>query len=72
MNWWWLVTGAALVGTIANVKRRAWGFALWAATNSLWCGKAVHVGDYPQAVLWATYVVLALWGWFSWKKELKP
>jgi nicotinamide riboside transporter PnuC len=64
----WLVTLAALVGTVANIKRKRWCFAVWMVTNALWCAYDWHIGACAQAALFAIYTGLAVWGWFAWKE----
>jgi hypothetical protein len=51
----WLVTAASIVGTVANVYRRRWCFAVWLVTNVLWCVYDVAIGAYPQAALMAGF-----------------
>lgn len=64
----WVVTGASLIGTIANVKHKRWCFYVWAVTNALWAAYDVHKTAYPQAALQSVYFGLAIWGIFEWRK----
>lgn len=62
----WLLTGASIVGTVANVHRRRWGFGVWLVTNAGWVAHNLCAGDWPQAGLWTVYFALAGWGWVRW------
>lgn len=64
----WLVTAAALVGTVANIKQKRWCFAVWIATNGTWVWYDWRMGAYAQAALFLAYTGLSIWGWFAWKK----
>lgn len=65
-DWMWVVTVASLIGTVANVYRRRWGFLVWVGTNSAWVVYDIHLAAWPQAALMAVCLVLAVWGWFAW------
>jgi nicotinamide riboside transporter PnuC len=65
-HWTWGVTVASIIGTVANVYRRRWCFAVWLATNLLWCAADARAGIYSQAALSAIYAGLAVWGWIRW------
>jgi nicotinamide riboside transporter PnuC len=64
----WALALAALAGTIANIKRRRWCFAVWLVTNVSWCIYDWHLGAHAQAALFAVYAGLSVWGWLAWKK----
>lgn len=68
MTWTWLITIAAIIGTVANIYKRPWCFAIWLVTNSLWMAVDYMAGMYAQAFLFAVYVVLAVWGLIKWMK----
>ena len=69
MDYTWLVTIASLIGTIANIYKRRWCFAVWLVTNTFWCVYDIRIGAYPQAALMGVYVLLAIWGLMQWRKE---
>ena len=64
----WLVTGASIVGTVANVHHKRWCFWVWAATNALWCMYDIAKTAYPQAALMAVYFGLSVYGLRTWAK----
>lgn len=67
-NLMWGVTGASLVGTVANLYKRRWCFGIWLATNLLWSAYDLSKGAPAQAALQAVYAGLAVWGLVAWRK----
>lgn len=63
---WWAVTGLAIVGTVLNVLKCPWCFVVWILTNALWGATNWRRGQYPQAVLFAVYLGLSVWGLAAW------
>ena len=66
-HWMWLVTFASLVGTVANVYKRRWCFAVWLVTNLCWAAYDLAIGATAQAALMAVYAGLAVWGLIRWR-----
>lgn len=66
----WVVTVASLVGTVLNIKKRRECFAVWLVTNAAWTAYDGYIGAYAQAVLFAVYTVLAVWGLLEWRNEV--
>ena len=62
-------TCALPICTILNIKRLKCCFIVWLATNFIWCIYDYYIGNFPQAVLFAVYVVLAIWGIYEWYKN---
>ena len=67
MHWTYIVAGASLIATVANVKKQRWCFAVWMVTNLVWAAYDWHIGAYAQALLFCAYFFLALWGFVSWR-----
>jgi nicotinamide riboside transporter PnuC len=65
----WLVTAGSLIGTILNIKKKRICFVIWLVTNALWTAYDLYIKNYPQAGLFAVYVVLAVWGIIAWRKS---
>ena len=63
----WLVTGASLVGTVANIHWKRWCFAVWFVTNIIWTAYGWWSGAPAQAALGAAYVGLAVYGLYTWR-----
>ena len=68
MSWTWFVIIAAIIGTVANIYKKPWCFAIWLATNTIWMIVDFQAGMYAQAFLFAVYVLLAIWGLIQWRK----
>lgn len=68
-NLMWLVTGASIIGTVLNIKKKQVCFVIWLITNSLWCGYDYYIGNYAQSALFLVYVGLAIWGIVSWRTK---
>jgi len=65
----WIVSAASLVGTIANIYRKAFCFWIWVFCNALWVIYDIEKNVYPQAALMAVYFFLAVWGIFKWRNQ---
>jgi membrane protein implicated in regulation of membrane protease activity len=66
-NLMWLVTILSIVGTVANIYGRRWGFAVWLGTNLSWAIYDAWIGAWAQAVLFLVYAGLAIWGLVKWR-----
>jgi hypothetical protein len=66
MDWTFLITIAAIVGVIANIKKKKWCFIIWIFTNAAWCVYDYSIGAYWQSVLFLVYFLLAIWGLIEW------
>ena len=69
IDWLWLVTLASLIGTVANIYKKAWGFAVWLVTSATWTVVDYRMGNYPQAALFFVYMLLSVWGLWKWRTE---
>jgi nicotinamide riboside transporter PnuC len=66
---YWLVSLAALVGVVLNIRKCAWCFPIWVVTNAVWAFADWTRGLHAQAALMAVYCALAVYGALSWRKE---
>lgn len=57
----------SLVATYLNVHKKKVCFKIWLGTNLAWVCYDWWIGAVWQAVLFACYVVLAVWGIWRWK-----
>jgi len=67
----WIIAMASIIGTIANVCKKKWCFYVWFVTNSFWCIYDLYLGLYSQALIYFIYVILAVWGLLSWRRDKK-
>ena len=65
----WFISALALVGVVLNIYKVRWCFAVWLCTNCAWMIVDFSAGLYAQAVLFAVYAVLAVWGLVKWAKN---
>jgi nicotinamide mononucleotide transporter len=54
---------------LARKKLEHW--LVWVVVDAISIGMFVVKGLYPTTVLFFVYTVLAIYGYFEWKKELK-
>ncbi len=61
-------TIASLIGVWINIKKNPLCFKIWFVTNGCWAVYDFWIGAFWQGILFTTYVGLAIYGIFSWKK----
>ena len=62
----WLLTILSLLGVILNIYKSPIGFIVWIFTNAAWCYIDFKKGLKEQALLFAVYFMLALYGLYRW------
>ena len=67
----WLVSAAALVGVVLNIRKRRECFAIWTLTNASWCVIDWQHGLFAQAALMSIYCILSLWGLWAWSRDAR-
>lgn len=65
----WIVVALALVGNICIIKRHAFGFWFWLFADCYFLTHNILSSDYPQAMIFSLYVLMALYGLYSWSKD---
>ena len=58
-----IMTVAAIIGATLNANGKRAGFLVWLVTNAYWTIHNARIGEWEQAVLYAVYFGLAVWGW---------
>lgn len=61
----------ALIGTIFNAEQNICGFLFWLVSNLYMAIRFTYIGEYPQAVLFLIYFILAIRGIVVWSKKEK-
>jgi hypothetical protein len=64
----WLLAVVSLVGTYLNIKKQKACFVIWRFTNALRVLYDFSIGAYAQAALMLCYFVLAVHGFYEWRK----
>lgn len=67
----YLITIASIIGTVANIFKKRWCFIIWIFTNALWFAVDTYNGLYSQAMLFAVYFWLSVWGLIRWRNEAR-
>ena len=62
----WLLTLLSLIGVILNIRKRRECFLIWTFSNGSWAVIDYRAGLPEQAVLFAIYSLLALYGLYEW------
>jgi nicotinamide riboside transporter PnuC len=62
----WLLTAASIMGVVLNNYRRRECFIIWIVANSSWMLYDWSIGAREQAVMFAVYLILSVWGFFQW------
>jgi nicotinamide riboside transporter PnuC len=63
------MTFIAIIGTILNIRKMKLGFFFWTISNGFWAIHNVLIEEYAQAILYLVFLVLAVWGFFSWNSK---
>ncbi len=68
---YWLVSIAALVGIVLNIRKHVACFYVWSCTNAVWAWLDWTHGLEAQAALMSVYFLLSLWGIWKWTPREK-
>ena len=66
---YWLVSLAALLGVVLNIRKSAWCFPIWIGTNATWAVVDWTHGLVAQAALMLVYLILAIYGCWRWTMD---
>lgn len=68
---WWDAANAAwsMVAQLLTDRRYTESWPLWVAIDALSIGLYASQGLNPTAILYAVFLVLALWGWLEWRRH---
>lgn len=65
----WIMSAVALFGTILNAERNIYGFVFWLVSNLYMTVRFTYIGEYPQALLFLIYTILAVRGLVAWRSK---
>lgn len=65
----WMLVAVALAGTVLNVRQDRRCFWLWVVSNAGLMLVHAKQKQWAQATMFAVYLLLAVWGLVSWRKE---
>jgi nicotinamide riboside transporter PnuC len=64
----WIATILSIIGTIANIYKKRYGFVLWIIADIIWIDIDYQAGLHEQAGLFLFFAILAMWGYIQWKE----
>jgi Nicotinamide mononucleotide transporter len=64
----WVLAVISLIGTYLNIKKLRVCFLIWGFTNALWVLYDSLIGAFAQAALMLSYFLLAIHGFYEWRK----
>lgn len=67
----WFLTAISLIGTVFNIKKNISCFYIWLVGDILWFIFDLTAGTYGRSTLDFVQVILAVWGIYSWRKEVE-
>ncbi len=67
----WILVMVSLLGNFFVIKKNVIGQWLWTFGNMGWIAYDIYLEAYPQAVLFAVYLGMSIWGIYLWNKESK-
>jgi len=65
----WLAVIIGITGTLLIIRRCKKGFYLWCVSNVALLAISVRAGSYPQATLFAVYLITSIYGAWEWQQE---
>jgi nicotinamide riboside transporter PnuC len=67
-----VLTTLSLLGTVLVTKQDRRGFIVWIIANIGWSIIDYQAAQYAQAVMFAVYLGLAVWGYVRWQPPQNP
>jgi len=67
VDWSWLVTGLAVLGTWLNTSQNVYCFVIWLGTNAFWSIYNLRRRSYSLSLLFFIYFLLAIRGLIMWQ-----
>lgn len=65
----YIVTAAAIVGTVANAFKKRWCFGVWCVTNAFWLVYSFCRNEYALALSYALNLIIAVVGLINWSDK---
>jgi len=67
----YLAATVSLAGIVLNAQKRMACWPVWLVSNIMWITYSTIEGDYPSIVLWITFSIFNIYGWWQWRKDFK-
>ena len=65
----WSLSCISIIGVWLNIKKKSYCFLIWMFTNVSWMCIDFFKGIYAQAFLFLVYFILAIKGFYDWRKN---
>ena len=65
----WMLTMLLITGVILNIRKKRSGFVFWIVANGIWAIVDFKSGMWAEGALFVVYAILAVFGYFAWKKD---
>lgn len=65
----WVLVAISMVGTFFNARQQRVGFLFWIVGNVGWVAYSLSIAQTAQAVMFAVYLALAVYGWIQWGRK---
>jgi nicotinamide mononucleotide transporter len=65
-------TALSIVATWMMAKKKLEHWLIWIVVDTISIGMFILKGLYPTTLLFSVYTILAVYGYFEWKKAIKP
>jgi hypothetical protein len=65
----WILTAISFVGAIYNIGKKTLGFWIWGFADILFTIMYYRIGQPANAVLFAMYTLVNVWGIYQWGKK---
>lgn len=62
----YIITILAIIGVIFNICKSPVGFYIWTVTNAYWTIYNYKKREYAQAILFAVFIVVSVYGAYVW------
>ena len=69
--WKWIIVLIATGGTVLNIRKNRWGFALWNISNTYWVIYNCSHQEYAEATIFLTGIIFSTLGFIKWSKVKK-
>lgn len=63
----WIAASLSILGILFNAKKNIWCWPIWLLSNFLWLIVTIQTQNWPQVILWSTFLVTNIYGWYEWK-----
>jgi len=68
---YWVISFFSILGVWLNIKKVKYCFVIWMFTNACWMIIDFIQGIHAQAFLFMVYFILAVKGFYDWRKAEK-